>query len=122
MPEETGYFLHRFHEGWFYVSVFLLVGKFMVPFFALMPRDAKRSWGTVFAVGIFMLVAHWIDVMWMVQPEFFEEGPNMGVTEIGVALGFLGLFGLAVTRFLSRNNLVPIGDPMLAQSVHHHHQ
>ena len=73
-------------------------------------------------VGIFMLIAQWIDVMWLVQPEFFQDGPRFGLTEAGVTLGFIGLFGLAVARFLGKHNAVPIGDPRLAQSVFHHHQ
>ena len=51
--------------------------------------------------GVFMMVAQWVDVMWMVQPEFFKDGPRFGITEIGVTLGFLGLFALVVSRFLA---------------------
>ncbi|MGZ3697524.1 MAG: molybdopterin oxidoreductase [Bdellovibrionota bacterium] len=122
LPEETEYYIRRFHENWFYVSVFLLVGKFMTPFFFLLPRDAKRRTGRLAAVGIFMLFAQWVDVMWMVQPEFFKTGPQFGMVEAGVLLGFAGLFGLAVSRFLSKHNIVAIGDPRLAESVFHHHQ
>lgn len=124
MPEETMYFLHRFNGGWLYVSIFLLVGKFLVPFFLLLPRDAKRNEKLLLGVGIFMLIAQWIDVLWMVQPQFKSavDGPIVSWIEIGTALGFLGLFGLTVTRFLAKNNIVAIGDPRLAESVHHHHQ
>ncbi|HUP57320.1 MAG TPA: molybdopterin oxidoreductase [Bdellovibrionota bacterium] len=122
LPEETGYFIRRFHSGWAYVSLFLLVGKFMTPFFLLMPRDAKRREGLLMGVAIFMLVAQWIDMMWVVQPEFFKEGPQFGLIEAGVTAGFLGLFGLAVARFLGKYNVVAIGDPRLVESVHHHHQ
>jgi hypothetical protein len=122
LPEETGYFLRRFHEGWACISVFLLVGKFMVPFFLLLPRDAKRKENLLLGVGIFMLIAQWIDMMWIVQPEFFRDGPKFGVIEAGVTAGFLGLFCLLVSRFLSKNNVVAVGDPRLAESVFHHHQ
>jgi hypothetical protein len=122
LPEETGYFIHRFHGCWMYVSIFLLVGKFMVPFFLLLPRDSKRSDKMLAIVGVWMMVAQWIDVMWMVQPEFFKEGPQFGIVEIGVTLGFLGLFGTMVSRFFAKHNIVAIGDPMLEKSVFHHHQ
>jgi hypothetical protein len=122
LPEETGYFLHRLNGGWFYVSIFLLVGKFMVPFFVLIPRPVKRSANGLLYIGIFMLIAQWVDVYWMVQPEFYREGPRFGWVELGTALGFLGVFGLVVSRFLAKNNVVAIGDPRLAESVFHHHQ
>jgi hypothetical protein len=72
-------------------------------------------------VGLFMLFAHWIDLLWLVQPEFFAEGPSITWMEIGTFLGFLGLFGTMVLRFLSKNSVVAIGDPRLSESVHHHH-
>lgn len=122
LPEETGYFMNRFHAGWFYVSIFLLVGKFMIPFFFLLPRESKRSAKMLTGIGFFMLFAHWIDLMWLIQPEFNKEGPKIGWIEIGTALGFIGLFGFAVIQFLRKNIVVAIGDPRLAESVHGHHQ
>jgi hypothetical protein len=122
LPEETGYFMNRFHGSWWYVSVFLLVGKFMTPFFLLLPRDAKRSERMLMGVGLFMLVANWIDVFWMSQPELFRDGPVFGWIEAGTTLGFIGVFGLTVSLFLSKNNIVAIGDPRLAEAVFHHHQ
>jgi hypothetical protein len=122
LPEETGYFIRRFHGGWLYLSVFLVAGKFLTPFVLLLPRDSKRNPRILTGVGIFMLFAQWIDVLWMVQPEFFKEGPVVGPLEIGIALGFLGLFGLCVSRFLAKNNIVAVGDPRLKESVFHHHQ
>ena len=61
-------------------------------------------------------------MLWLVQPQFFENGPQIGWVEILMFIGFWGIFGLFVTYFLSRNNVVAIGDPRLAESVHHHHQ
>ena len=122
LPEETGYYITRFAAGWFKVSAFLLLGKFVLPFALLLPRDAKRNPKILTYVGVFMLIAQWIDMMWMVQPEFYKDGPVFGLTEIGVTLGFLGVFGLCVSRFLAKNNIVAIGDPRLEESVFHHHQ
>lgn len=122
LPEETGYFLHRFSGSWFYISVFLLIGKFLVPFFFLLPRDAKRNESLLLGVGSFMLFAQWVDVLWLVQPEFSAQGPRIGWIELGVALGFLGIFGFMVSRFLGKHNVVAMGDPRLAESVFHHHQ
>jgi hypothetical protein len=122
LPEETLYYIHRMRGSWFYVSAFLLFGKFFVPFFLLLPREAKRNARMLTCVGIFMLVAQWVDVFWMVQPEFFKDGLHFGWVELGIPFGFLGVFGLIVIRFLSKNNIVAIGDPRLAESVFHHHQ
>ncbi len=122
LPEETGYYIKRFHGGWMGVSIFLLVGKFMTPFILLLPRDMKRNATRLALVAVFMMIAQWIDVLWMVQPEFYATGPKIGLIDLGLTVGFAGLFGLAVFRFLAKNNIVAVGDPRLAESVHHHHQ
>ncbi len=122
LPEETGYFLRRMNGSWMWITVFLLIGKFLVPFIWLLPREAKRDEKTLVRVGIWMLIAHWVDIFWLVGPEFSAQAPQLGWIEIGTSLGFLGVFGLVVTRFLSRNNVLAIGDPRLAESVHGHHQ
>ena len=122
MPEETGYYLKRFDHDWFYVSIFLLVGKFIIPFFALLTRGAKRSESRLVKVAIFMLFAQFVDVLWLVEPEFFKHGPQNLLVDLGIALGFIGVFGLFVSKFLSKHNVLAVGDPRLAESVHHHHQ
>lgn len=122
MPEETMYFTHRFEGNWMYLSVFLFFAKFLVPFFALLPREAKRNQGRLMKVGIWMLFAQWLDIVWLVQPEFFKEGPRLGLPELAGFIAFGGLFGLCVTHFLGKHNVVAINDPKLAEAVLHHHQ
>lgn len=122
LPEETVYFLARLHSSWFWISCFLVFGKFFLVFFLLLPRDAKRNHSLLRFVAVFMLVAQWIDMMWVVQPEFFADGPHFGWVEAGVTLGYLGVFGFFVFQFLARNTIVAIGDPRLEESVFHHHQ
>lgn len=122
LPEETMYFMHRMEGNWKFVTVFLLLGKFLVPFFSLLPRDAKRSPSRLMKVAIWMLFAQWIDLIWIIQPEFFKDGPRISWIEIAGFLGFAGLFGLLTTRFLSKNSVVAIRDPRIVESVFHHHQ
>ncbi|MCC7442989.1 MAG: molybdopterin oxidoreductase [Bdellovibrionales bacterium] len=121
LPEETRFYLARFDTKWLGLSIFLVV-KFALPFFLLLPRAAKRNARHLRRVAVFMLVAQWIDILWLVQPNFFPEGPNLDLFDLGVALGFVGAFAWAVTRFLSKNPVLAYGDPRLAESVHHHHQ
>ena len=42
IPEETVWFLHRQEGSWMTISVLLLAGHFLVPFFFLMSRHIKR--------------------------------------------------------------------------------
>jgi hypothetical protein len=121
LPEETGYFLLRFNEGWTPWSISLFVGKFFLPFFLLLPRGNKRSEEVVFLTGCWIVVMEYLDLNWMIQPQVFAEGPKFHFGDFGVWLGFLGVFGMFVIRFLKRNNVIAIRDPYLADSAFHHH-
>lgn len=121
LPEETGYFLVRFNDGWTPWSISLFVGKFFLPFFLLLPRGNKRSEEVVFLTSIWIIAMQFLDLNWMIQPQVFEKGPSIVLGDVGVWIGFLGVFGLLVTRFLKKNNVVAIRDPYLPDSVYRHH-
>lgn len=120
LPEETTFIIPRTEGVWLPVSLLLLIGKFIVPFFALLPRWAKRTPAHLGAISIWLLIMQYVDLYWLVYPAYFEKELNFGLYEIFIFVGFLGLFLFAVTRFLSRHNIVPVKDPRISESMHHH--
>jgi hypothetical protein len=120
LPEETIFYLHRTHGGWLYISIALLVFRFIVPFLALLPRWAKRTPFHLVGVCILILVMHYLDIYWLVYPNYSNEFVAFSWMEIGVFIGFLGGFGLVVAGFLSKYNLIPIKDPRRSESDNHH--
>ena len=118
LPEETSYFLVRLQGGWKAVSVALMVVKFVLPFFFLVSRFAKRSENWLIVVALWFLGAQWLDVYWMVTPTFFET-PVFGWIEIGTFFGFAGLFVFSVGQFLSRVPLVALKDPWIEVALKH---
>lgn len=120
LPEETIFFMHRTHGAWFWISVSLVVFKFIVPFLALAPRAAKRNFCHVRNVAILILITQFVDNYWLVYPNLDHDKAVFSFWEIGVFLGFLGLFLLQVHMFLAKNNIVAIKDPRLHESTHHH--
>jgi hypothetical protein len=121
LPEETGYFLLRFNEGWTPWSIGLFAGKFLLPFFLLLPRGNKRSEEIVFLTACWILITEYFDLNWMIQPQIFAEGPKFSPADFGVWIGFFGVFGLLVSRFYKKHNVLAIKDPYLPDSVYHHH-
>jgi hypothetical protein len=121
LPEETGYFITRFTPGWEWWSIGLFIGKFIVPFFLLLPRTFKRSESAVLIASIWILGTQYFDLNWMIQPQVYEYAPSLTLVDVSVWLGFLGVFGLFVTRFYKKNNVLSINDPYLPESVYHHH-
>ena len=119
IPEETAYFFHR-HEGrWFTIFIVNLFLNWLVPFFLLLPRGAKRSRVMLWIVSIELLAAHWLDLYLMVFPST-KQYPTFGHIEYFVALGFLALFFWVVFKTLEKRSLVPVKDPYLKEGLKLH--
>ena len=92
----------------------------------LMSRDAKRNPIFLISIGTLVLFGHWMDTYLLIIPGgvyFGEHGHHwfghIGLTEIGMMLGFLGLFIFTVFRTLTKAPLTPVAHPYLDESVHH---
>lgn len=120
IPEETEFYLMRSHSGWLGLSMALLVFRFAVPFLALLPRDAKRNDMNLAAVSILVLVMQYLDIYWLVYPNFFDGIPQFGFLEISIFVGFAGVFMKLMTGFMTKNNIVAIKDPRMHEALNHH--
>jgi len=119
LPEETVYYIRRFNGSWWPYFWTLLIVHFAIPFFSLLPRGVKRNEKVLFGMAVFMLLAQWMDVYFLVMPVFFKDGPVFGWIELGTFAAFAGVFGLSVIRFLERVPAVPVKDPRLSQCLGH---
>lgn len=120
IPEETEYYIMRSQNGWLAISVALLVFRFIVPFLALLPRSWKRNKAHVTMVSILILVMQFVDIYWMIYPNFFDGHLTFGFWEVGIFAGFAGIFLLGLYAFLHKFSLVPLKDPRLHETVSHH--
>jgi hypothetical protein len=122
IPEEVVYFDERlyYYEGHyapvFYMNLFV---NFAFPFLVLMARETKRQMLIIKIVCVAILAGHWSDFYIMIMPGTMRAESGFGLIEIGGMLFFLGIFLMAITRTLTRANLVPINHPFLEESVHH---
>lgn len=120
LPEETIFYMPRSQGSWGVISVMLIVFKFIVPFLALLPQWAKRNIQHLSAVAILILVMQFVDIYWLVYPSYNHSAVTLGIQEIGIFLGFVGVLIFSVTRFLSKHSVVPYKDPRIHESMHHH--
>jgi hypothetical protein len=119
LPEETIFYLARSGGGWMAATISLFVFKFIVPFLLLLPKAAKRSPAHLVLVSVLILVMQYVDLHWIVYPVHSETW-IFSWQEIGTFVLMGGLFIWSVTTFLSRNNIVPVKDPRIDESIHHH--
>ena len=120
VPEETIYYLTRFESyKLLYLGTFFV--NFLLPFFVLMSRDAKRNGIFIIPIALIIFVTHWVDVLILVLPGTMFEHGQLGFVEIGMFLAFLGAFIFVTLRGISKAPLETKNHPMYDESVHLHH-
>lgn len=120
IPEEINYFLERYNTNYRTLVITMLVINFLFPLLILMHRDAKRSPKLLFIVGIILLVGHYLDLFQIIMPGVVKDKWNIGFTEIGMTLGFLGLFLFVTLTALSKRKLMAGNQPFFNESLQHH--
>ncbi len=125
ITEESKFFILRNTEGWYYVSLFLVLGHFAVPFLFLLRQQAKKDERQICAICCWLLFVHLVDVYWLVIP---ERGPSLtggedltvggtffldllAIVTIGCTIGYIFL------RTLGKHSIYPCRDPRLQESI-----
>ena len=119
MPEETHFLFLRMSQPWvnFTVSVGMLM--FVVPFFGLLSRAAKVYTPTMTLFALCSIIGLWMQRYVEIYPSIYatsagehaaEAGQTaaaatvhlpFGLYEVGVTLGFLGLWGVSYLAFMN---------------------
>ncbi len=120
LADEIEWMNHRTFTGWGVVGILAATLRFLVPFFVLMHQRMKENETVLLAVGVGILVGQWLDIYWVVMPALSQESVVLGWTEIGITLGFIGLFGWRLLSFLERHPVAASGDPLYPSSVRFH--
>lgn len=132
MTEEIGYILYRTHgEVFGNFTLFTLVMCFAAPFVIFLSRGLKKQPKKYLAAAILTAFGIWLERYMVNMPSIHsywmpETGLPFGFIEIGMGLGFLGLFVYVVTNYLSKYPGAVIADPYLLPDpkevhVHAHH-
>ena len=119
IPEEVTYFQERF-DGYQIPMWTTFFVNFALPMLLLMSRDTKRNYKFLVFVGSIIFFFHWMDMFNIVMPGTVGHNWSLGFLEIGMFLGFLGLFLYVVHTSLSKAPLMVKNHPYLEESMHHH--
>jgi len=121
IPEEVTYFMARLEvENYKFLFWFSMIINFIAPIILLMSRDAKRNNGRLIFVGCVILVGHWINSYLLVTPGTLGTHGHIGFVEIGMGLGFAGLFIYLVLNSLTKEPLETKNHPFLDESKNLH--
>ena len=121
IPEEVTYFMARLEvENYKFLFWFSMIINFIAPIILLMSKDAKRNNGRLIFVGCVILVGHWINSYLLVTPGTLGKHGHIGFVEIGMGLGFAGLFIYLVLNSLTKQPLETKNHPFLDESKNLH--
>ncbi len=117
LPEETIWFIHRWEGSWVAVSLIIIFIHFVIPFFVMVSQASKMNPAKLKFMAIWILIAHYIDLYWVVLPVYSPKGAVFGWIEFSFLILGFGLMLLVFVLKAKNNNMVPIGDPKLQRGI-----
>jgi uncharacterized membrane protein YidH (DUF202 family) len=120
IPEEIPHYLTRWENTWKFLSIFIVVGHFIVPYALLLSRDIKRNAGKLRVIATWILCARVAEYYWHVAPELHRDGFTMSLLDVALPLALGGLFISLFVSQLGARALLPVNDPALQKALHHH--
>ncbi len=118
LPEETIWYRHRTVGGWLPISLSMPFIRFLIPFFILLCRPAKRSLKIIGAMAVWSLIVEYIDLYWVIMPAHFPTGPQLHWLDLATLVATVSLCGLAFWAPFKRHKMVPVGDLRFEQGLH----
>ncbi|TVQ76423.1 MAG: hypothetical protein EA369_10120 [Bradymonadales bacterium] len=133
IPEETFWYKERFEGAWHIIFWILPVVRWALPFLILLPYAHKTNFKIVLPVCVLILFGHWLDFYWNAMPalRLFDHSDaavsaasvfdgGLIWQEALVGLGFFSLFFVCLGLIIERIRVIPIRDPQIQNSIHHH--
>ncbi|MBS2011578.1 MAG: hypothetical protein JST00_01595 [Deltaproteobacteria bacterium] len=121
LPEETTFYHNRWDVGpWSTVSLAIIFGHFVIPFFLTISRNWKRNTDRLRIGAAIIFVMHFVDCYWLVMPNYLlgKDGFTFHWMDLMCLLAVGGVYGAYVFFRMTKFPLVPIGDPRLQRSLH----
>ncbi|PHQ33389.1 hypothetical protein [Rhodopirellula bahusiensis] len=119
IPEETHWFYTRSTDGWFNVSVLLMVLHWGLPFAGTMSRHVRRRPWLITCWAAYILVLHLVDLYWIIMP---EAGMGLGgatgiIATLICVIGMIALMLGLMLKLAAGTRVVAVRDPRLGESL-----
>ncbi len=118
LPEETIWYRHRSVGGWLPISLAMPFIRFLIPFFVMLSRPAKRSLKMIAGLAIWSIVVEYIDLYWVVMPTYFKTGPQVSWMDFATLAATLSVCALVFWSRFRKHKLAPVGDLRFEQSLY----
>ncbi len=119
LPEETTYYHLRWSQGgagWKAWSLAIVFGHFVLPFFVMLSRNAKRALTPLGVGAALVLLFHFVMIYWLVMP-YYGRGLSPSWVDVACLAAVGGAYFTAVFYSMSQHPIIPVRDPRLPRSL-----
>ncbi len=118
LPEETQWLIARTREfPWKGLSWVVFGACFVFPFVTLVGEDIKRVPKYLSVISLVILLGVWFERYIIVMPNISPSVIPFGLYDVGIFLGFLGVYVLSVQTFLKNMPFLPVTHPLSRNSL-----
>lgn len=118
MPEETQWLILRSREmPWKQVGWLAFTCCFILPFVLLLSEDVKKTPWAFSMICLIILAGVWVEKYVIIMPELASTYVPFSMMDVGIFLGFLGLYGICVQHFLTKYPFIPVSHPLTRGSL-----
>ncbi|MFN2511583.1 MAG: hypothetical protein ABR568_09085 [Pyrinomonadaceae bacterium] len=114
LPEEIQWYLPRLNGGWGVIAVGVIFFHFAFPFLLLLSSSLKRDARKLQMLAGLILLMRFIDLFWMIAPEFSLEGFHISWMDVVAPIAMGGLWVVVFAWQLRKRPLIPTNDPQYA--------
>ena len=107
LPKEISWYLERSRGGWQWFALLLLVSQFLLPFFLLLSREAKKKKERLVWIALLIAAANILTNFWFVAPSFHRAGIYVHWLDFAELIALGGLWFALFFRYLKQRPLLP---------------
>jgi hypothetical protein len=108
LPKEIIWYLHRTSGNWAWITVFIALFHFTIPFLILLGRRNKLQAHRLAYVAAFVVLMHLVENYWNVEPAFHPAHLFVSWLDLAAPIGVGGIWIALFLRQLGKRPLVPV--------------
>lgn len=108
--QEIQWYVHRIAGGWIWVGWAVAILDFFLPFGLLIFRDVKRNAWSLGLVAALLVLAHFVEVYWLIVPSFFPTGLYLNWPFIVAPIAIGGIWIAVFAWNLKAQPIIPQHD------------
>jgi hypothetical protein len=126
VPEETFWYNIREYGDWWYISLFLVFGNFLLPFCLLLSYRYKVTHRTIRRIAYLVLFVIFVDLCYNILPALQDAKGNpqpfFSINLLWAVTSVVGVGGICIAAYLRdlpKTKLIPIRDPRIGECLNH---